>query len=72
MFQIIDARQFMGSLLEAMAMANLVSTAPRSIGPGRKTSGLRRTGRKYQHSSKRQQARYARQLEAGQIKFIVA
>lgn len=29
----------------------------------------RRTGKQYPHSSARQQARYARQLAAGQIRF---
>ncbi len=72
MFKMINARQFMGSLLEAVAMARLINTKPHSIGPGRKTSGLRRTGRQYPHSSKRQQARYARQIEAGQIKLNAA
>lgn len=33
-------------------------------------SKRRRTGVKYPHSSTRQHARYARQVAAGQIKFI--
>lgn len=70
MFKMLNAKQFIGSLLEAAALARMIETKPRSFGPGRKTSGLRRTGLQYPHSSKRQQARYARQIETGQLKFI--
>lgn len=71
MFRMINAQQFIGSLLEAVAMARLINTTPRSIGPGRKTSGLRRTGYAHEHHcGARQQARYQRQIAAGQISFI--
>lgn len=39
------------------------------MSPDFKRPKRRRTGKQYQHSSARQQARYARQLAAGQIKF---
>lgn len=70
MFKMINAAQFMGALLEAVAMARLIDTTPRSIGPGRKSSGLRRTGKTYPYSSQRQHERNARQIAAGQISFI--
>ena len=62
----------MASIMEAIRMANLVNVANRS-GPRRKSSGLTRNAlrSKYEpHCGERQQARYARQLAAGQIKFI--
>ncbi|MCM2441160.1 hypothetical protein HGO34_15670 [Agrobacterium vitis] len=37
-----------------------------SFGPGQKTTRVRIT-KKYPHSNKRQQARYARQIKAGQL-----
>lgn len=59
----------MASLL-AMPFPGL-SSMPIAIqhqtGPGKKTHRIR-TGKTYPHSSKRQRARYARQIAAGQIK----
>ena len=38
--------------------------------PGNTRNGRNKTGKTYPHSSDRQQARYARQIAAGQIKFV--
>lgn len=44
----------------------LMMAAPSAPHPG-KGAKRRRTGRRYPHSSARQQARYARQIAAGQL-----
>lgn len=57
--------------LMAMAAAQLDALRLISFAPTADFSApkRRRTGKNYPHSSTRQQARYARQLAAGQIKF---
>lgn len=68
---IISLPSLMASSAAALAMVQSVRHIPNE-GPGRKTSGLHRGwhGRVYPHSSARQQARYARQLAAGQLRFV--
>lgn len=63
------ATALLASLGSAIDLARSIPVVPLHRTADFRRPKTRRTGRKYPHSSKRQNARIARQLAAGQLRF---